>query len=244
MWQDSFGSAFPVAPGAWGDNERSCFWFTRNYTRMYLMPKPSLLSIPSGGQRFSVDGGVVGGATGTFSGGANAPTYGLIDAAALNFTTLSLRGYMSTAAKQLSQGWTVLVGIPLQNGTQQAMLVKAIGIDHWYFDWFDAAAYRIETVGEHTNDHRRRLRVPSTAGVAFASKYRSVGPFTLPDVWAAMAGSAANMEGHSVRPGPASFQFRNLVTNRVSPFATAQLDWIWRKRLVPLAAIIRNHPGR
>ena len=247
-WQQAWGTAFPVAPGTWSNNEYAAFWFSTNRRRTYMLSSTfiqvDLLSTGSKGRQAMSGGVPVPAPVGayTISTPGAVPAYFSVDKAG-NFQN----AYRATPAFvnlpiDLVSGNSVALGYPIANGNAQALLVKPVGIDLIFSNYFDQSQLRLEAVASWQSDGQRKLRrlTPDLPG---SGRDDLTGPFTA-DQWAraAVPNIYGTLHGHTNHPGPIQFQFRDLTTGRVSKFATAQVYWRVRQRFMPLAALIRNDP--
>lgn len=247
-WGLAWGSAFPVPAGSWGPNEYAAFWFSTNRRRTYMLSSSSLqvdiLSIGAKGRRAVSGGTTVPAPVGayTISTPGAQPTYFAVDkGGTFQSTYQATQGFVEIPL-DLQAGYSVALGYPVVNGAAQAMLVKPVGIDLIFSNYFDQSQLRLEAVASWQHDGQRKLRrlMPDLPG---SGRDDLTGPFTA-DQWvpAAVPGASGTMHGHTNHPGTIQFQFRDLSTGRVSKFATAQVYWRVRERFMPLAALIRNDP--
>lgn len=255
MWSILY-PGFPMpAPVTWGPNEFGCFWVPRNRLRRYDMPafNSSALRIDPGAgiNRFVRNGGLTiprPPVTHVFNGTAgDQVAYGSLDASGTGGFAFNSYDAFRTIAPQLANGASVIVGYPLYNGVtgqNLAVLVKPIGVDTFYVDVFDDSRYRIEAVGVQRENYRTRLRVlPSPAQYPLQ---RLAGPILVPDFSDSfgltpsrpLIGGQPGRHGYTT--GSVRFQYRDLLTNRVSCLTQARIETISRRRARPWALLVRN----
>jgi hypothetical protein len=170
-------------------------------------------------------------------------TYAYIAAGGTSWNSFTKEAAFTELGKVISEGGSVICGYPVQDILgRKAVFVKPIGVDQFYFDSFDDAAYQLEAVGVWSHDGRPRLRPLS---VAQAPAQRSSGPI---DATSFASAFGASFKGlltgipgrHGYRTGSVAFQLRDLSTNRVSPFTSAKVQTVFRQRARPFALMVRN----
>jgi len=246
LWTELFGA--PLAALPWTDNERRCFWLSRNMKRLYDMPNRSALAaapIPGSGNRHmqqyeSGDRVPAGGAGFSWSDSATEFAYVVVSPAGAYQERLDAWSAMSQIPRCLSTGASILAGIPLESSLgDRAVLVKPVGIDQVYFEYVDQSLYRLEFVAGSDRDLTRRMRVLSPE---FSTPGQYTGPCTIDQWWDAVSRATTSYHGHGPGLGTGAFQLRDLSTNRVSALSAAQVKWLRRYRGRPLACVVGNKP--
>lgn len=133
-----------------------------------------------------------------------------------------------------------LLFYPLRSTTNhriKAIYVKPVGIDTVMFAPFDIARYRLEAVGTHRNDKRPRL-MPLALGADYLR--RSTTPLHIGALMKDLAGQQNKWGLGSWSTALVRFQYRDLLTNRVSPLSSPQVTTKTRKRGVEFAWYVVN----
>lgn len=255
MWSILY-PGFPMpAPATWGPNEFGCFWVPRNRLRRYDMPafNASALRIDPGTgiNRFVRNAGstIPRPFTTSFfnSTAGDVVAYGTLDSSGASGFAFGSYDAFRTIAPELANGSSVIVGYPLYSGVpgeNLALLVKPIGVDTFYVDVFDDSRYRLEAVGVQRENYRTRLRALS--GVPQFPLQRLAGPILVPDISDSfgLTPSRPLIGGqpgrHGYYTGKIRFQYRDLLTNRVSCLTQATIETISRRRARPWALLVRN----
>lgn len=245
----------PSSQKSWGT-----VWFSPIYRSRYDMPgfRPESCLVNSGnGNRWAMDN------SGSFSLAASnkdfrydtnaaEPYYLALDSSGTNAIHFSasegLKGSGSSnrgrLGQALIQGYSVVLVYPLvdPDAKNRSFYIKPVGIEQIYFSQFDGAQYRIEAVGTHRHDKRPRL-LPLKID-KFDPRTRSAGPVAVfsfaRQLMCQQWGSSTPAGSHSHTSGQARFQYRDLVTGRVSPLTSATLSTVARKRGRPVSWLIKN----
>jgi len=256
IWTAFYGATMP-APALWTSQEFGCFWIGRNRYRKYSMPSlvPGALEVRVSQHRYERD--IVTLTTSLPPPlGARTPDplagfpvyYGSLDPAGTAFGPFDTATAFSELAFRIMSGHSVVVGYPLKplSGNTRAVYIKPVGMDHFFFDAFDPAKYRLEAVGVQSREAHPRI-APMVVPLNDHSQ-RSSGPIDGRDFGTLIGytaeGSKAFPGRHSYRLGSVKFQYRDLVTGRVSPVSTSTINTIWRRRFVPFGLMVRNHVDR
>ncbi len=263
IWDDlGYPNVLPP-PASWGANEFSLFWLSRNRMRRYDMPQfsPASLQIPGEvGQDRKVynsntgtitDRAPVGFATGYNPGASERVSYASINALG-GVTAISYQDSWRGLGVALGSGGSILVGYPLirefaPGEFEYSIFVKPVGVDTFSFEVFDPARYRLEAVGVLRNDFRPKLR-PLTLSQPDGTEQagaRTAGFINSGAVAQALGlqpnrFQAAYAGSHGYRSGSVRFQYRDLVTGRVSGLSSAAIKPVWRQRARPFALMVRN----
>jgi len=244
MWTNIHGGGTIGPSATWTDAEFACFWINRNRRRRFDMPAfnsaaLSVTSAPAGERMVQVAGPSTqnpGVPPWNFSGTI---WYGAIDSTATGFTTFSQQESFSTLARLILAGWSVVVGYGLVSGAGElAVLVRPVGIDQLWFDWYDDTSYQLEAVGRTRRDIHPRIRIIRPQ--QFYALHRAAGPVDVTQFRESF-GATAKDEGtgiigrHGYTTGEVRFQIRRLSDNYVSPLTTARVSPTVRKRARPWA---------
>jgi hypothetical protein len=250
-------------PALWGADEFSLFWLSRNRMRRYDMPQfsPASLQIPGEvGQDRKVynsntgtitDRATVGFATGYNPGASERVSYASINSTG-SVTGISYQDSWRGLGVALGSGGSILVGYPLirefaPGEFEYSVFVKPVGVDTFSFEAFDPARYRLEAVGVLRNDFRPKLR-PLTLSQPNGTEQagaRTAGFITSGAVAQALGLQPNRFQqayagSHGYRSGSVRFQYRDLVTGRVSGLSSAAIKPVWRQRARPFALMVRN----
>lgn len=241
LWTSVWG--VPMGPSPFTDAEMACFWYSQNRQRMYQIGVAPAVRVQTANGRnmLRVGDGARVSATLTTWAVTGTPKYGIVDAAGTSWEFASLGGSFKDIPDALMGGRSVVYAQPLGDGAgNRAILLKPVGIDQIFTDFFDDTQFRLESVASWMNDGYRKIRTltPVWTGSALAN---SCGPFRSSG-WmpSAISGGTESMTGHTMRPGQINFQLRNLITNQVSELSQGSVFWLHRKRRLPLAALVRN----
>lgn len=246
VYQELFGPAFPVAPNAWTTSELACFWMPSNRRRFYWGTGTNFgLSVTGDTGRFMLSGGSAVPVppspaipTGFSNGGRRA--YVVFDKQGNYITTWGPTFAISSAFTAMQNGWSVLYAAGMEGASgERAVFLKPLGIDQVRTQYFDPSVYRLEAVGSFKNDTQRRIRVPAPQGAAEVERDLSA-VYTIDEWFNVAFANLGKVSGTSLSPGKVGFQLRDLQTNTVSPICPAQVQWRFRRRGVPLGAIIVN----
>ena len=263
IWDDlGYPNILPPA-ASWGPDEFSLFWLSRNRMRRYDMPQfnGSSLQVPDGAgldrkvynatTATITDRAPVGFATGYNPGASQRVTYASINSAGsvtgINFVD-SWRGL----GVALGSGGSILVGYPLirefaPGEYEYSIFIKPVGVDTFSFEAFDPTRYRLEAVGVLRNDFRPKLRplTLSQPNGAEQAGGRTAGFINSGDIARALGLQPVRFQqayagSHGYRSGSVRFQYRDLETNRVSGFSSAEIKPVWRQRARPFCLMVRN----
>jgi hypothetical protein len=244
MWTNIHGAGTINSSATWTGAEFACFWISRNRRRRFDMPAfsataLSVTSAPAGERMVQVPGPLTqnpGVPPWSFSGTI---WYAAIDSTATGFTTFSRQESFSTLARLILSGWSVVVGYGLVSGAGElAVLVRPVGIDQLWFDWYDTAAYQLEAVGRTRRDIHPRIRIIQPP--QFFALHRSAGPVDVTQFRESFGATARDdvtgvIGRHGYTTGEVRFQLRRLSDNYVSPLTTARVSPTIRKRARPWA---------
>lgn len=258
------GLGYPAlpAPETWGPDEFSLFWLSRNRMRRYDMPQfnAQSLQIPAsaGQDRKVFNTGTntiadrLGGFPAVYNSLASEPiTYASIDSVGTVYP-INYSDSWRELSVTLGFGRSILVGYPLiceptPGVFEYSVFIKPVGVDTFSFEVFDPARYRLEAVGVLRNDFRPKLRqltLSQPAGIQAAGS-RTAG-FINSGALAQIIGLQPNRfqqafaGSHGYRSGSVRFQYRDLVTGRVSGFSSASIKPVWRQRARPFCLMVRN----
>lgn len=244
MWNKIHGVG-TIQATPWGFNEFGSFWISNNKRRRFDMPgfSASALSVQAANGDRSVQLGGVTVAPGSpswdFAGGIY---YGSLRPGATSFTTFGQTAAFTELAQQILDGSSVVVGYGLRNvAGELAVMIKPVGIDQLYFDYFDPTQYQLEAVGRTRQFLHPRIRV-LTPGVILASQ-RVAGPVDATQ-FAQTFGATTTDENsgivgrHSYTTGDVRFQLRRLSDGAVSPLTTVRVAPVIRKRARPWAMMV------
>lgn len=248
IWQLLFPANPMPAPASWTGNEFGCFFINRNrYRRFDMPPFSSILSVPPSLDRFVRQAG----STIVFAGAAlsydlsagDEVAYGALSTSGLIGNGFGSFEAFSELQEHLLEGQSVVVGYPLIHGTRRGVLIKPIGHDQWYFDYFDDTAFRLEAIGVNRENWRNKLR-PIT-GLTQNFDQRSSGPIDATSFRDTFGATLRQQLGaipgqHGYRTQRVRFQYRDLATNRVSALTQAGVETIVRRRARPFAMMTRN----
>lgn len=246
VYQELFGEAFPVNIDGWTAAELACFWMPSNRRRFYWGTGNFFgLSVTGDSGRFMVSGGAAvpvplspAQPTGFSNGGRRAYLVYSKQGTFLAVwgTTISI----ASAFTAVQNGYSVLYAAGMETASgERAVFLKPLGIDQIRSQYFDPEQYRLEAVGSFAKNSERRVRVLSPEDLPDVDRDLS-GTFTI-DQWINAAFPVmGKVSGTSISPGRVGFRLRNLETNTVSPISPAQIEWRFRRRGVPLGAIVVN----
>lgn len=246
VYQELFGDAFPVAANAWGAGELACFWMPSNRRRFYWGTGTDFgMSVTGDTGRFMVSGGAAvpvppspAPATGFSNAGRRA--YVVFDKQGGYITTWGTTFAISSAFTAMQNGWSVLYAAGMEGPSgERSVFLKPLGIDQIRTQYFDPSVYRLEAVGSFNNDTQRRIRVPTPEGDVDVGRDLSA-TYTIDEWFNVAFANLGKVGGTSLEPGKVGFQLRHLQTNTVSPISPAQVQWRFRRRGVPLGAIVVN----
>lgn len=245
MWVAIHGPGTIGPPAGWTDKDFSCFWISANPRRRYDMPAfdPNAFVVTAAGADRLVQSGAVpvAPAAGPWALSAGVGVYyAAIDSTITTYETFSTLQAFKTLSRSILSGGSVVVGYGLisGNGTERAVMVRPVGIDQIFFDWYDAALYQLEAVGRTRVDRHPRIRILSPLG--FYAQGRMSGPVSVTQFSAAYGATAKDettgMIGtHGYTTGEVRFQLRRLTDNAVSPLTTARVVPVVRRRARPWA---------
>lgn len=247
LWTTTWNGV-PMGPSPFTDAEMACFWFSQNRRRMYQISGPGLIvevSAPNGRNMLRVGDGARVPATATnwspASSAISQLTYGYVNASGASWSFSDAYSAMRDIPAELLNGSSVILAQPLVDGSgNRSIFLKPVGIDQIFTDYFDEAQYQLEAVASWMNDGYRKVR-PLSSPWTGSPTANSCGPF-LSAEWMppSVSNGHANLTGHTTRPGRIDFQLRDLITNRVSVLAQGAVHWMYRRRYLPLAAIVKN----
>lgn len=244
VWTNIHGVGTISSSAAWTDAEFACFWINRNRRRRFDMPAfsasaLSVTSAPPTERMVQVAGPTTqnpGVPPWNFSGTI---WYAALNPTATGFATFSQSEAFSSLARYILAGWSTIVGYGLVSGAGElAVLVRPVGVDQLWFDWFDDTLYQLEAVGRTRRDLHPRIRIIQPS--QFYALNRTAGPVDVPQfrecIGATAKDEATGIVGrHSYTTGEVRFQLRRLSDNFVSPLTTARISPTIRKRARPWA---------
>lgn len=270
MWSKIHPSVSMPAPGDWTAAEFGCFWLSTNRLRQYDMPQFSgTLAIPDGPRSATTTRYVrlfdsappTSASTEPRASGPDLLStqwgtlsetpqvfYGALNPGANGFLTWSTYQAFQNNAIQIGRGWSVIAGYPLYRQIPEttqwelSVLIKPVGVDSFFFDTFDTDRYQLEAVGTYRNDGRLMLQQVPVAYQDYA--HRSTAPVLVNELYQTFRPTrrsvASGRAGYG--PGRVRFQYRDLLTNRVSSYSPAGIEPVVRKRARPFALMVRDRP--
>lgn len=248
LWTFIYGAPLPTPVGSWTD-EYGLFWTPQNHKRLYQLPALGFtLGLQGGpGQRRMrlPDDSISPATTGEWTTDPGfSPGYVASDATQNTSDLFDAASAERHLALNLAQGNSIVIGYPMTDGLgNRALYLKPVGIDTFHTNWYDPSQYRLEAVGAYARDGHIRIHPLTSPQSTPQASLNSGGLFSLSEVMTSVAFSnSSNLRGQ--KPGPVAFQLRDLMTNRVSALAHPRIQWDYKKRFRPLAAIVRNHATR
>lgn len=242
MWTACFGAQLGGGPATWGGRERACFWYSR--TTNYRMPSPGNRIADAG--RWSID--VTSGSNlqsfnaDFFVNEARGRTvYGVWDHASQTLVNVYDRNQFKQLAIDLSNGYSIVAGIPLLNPADDhfgAMLIKPLGVDTAVINSYDHHL-TLEAVGTTRSFKKTKIRrlieEGNLAGFQEHSQHISISRIMQ------SAQESSSKSNSRYEWGEAHLRLRDAQTwGRVGPLSQAKITTHYRHRFAPIYWLLEN----
>jgi hypothetical protein len=252
IWTELYSASLnPGGPGTWTDDDYECFWFSGGRSTFYACPTPSLVSVSfssvggNGRHMKRLSDGLRVSATATTwdmsSGSYEAQVVmNSKNGAIINFKGI---GESSKVIEDWQRDYTMMIAYPMEDSSgNMSVLLKPLGVDSFYFNYFDRGKYRLEMVsskGPQSSWHR--LFTLDALSSESSPENNSIGPIEMGPMISTLI-QASKFSHRRYKPADMYFHLRNMQTNKVSPISPQFVQWTTHRGAATIAPLVRTRP--